>query len=165
MAIYYRSGNTNNSDTGRIVQVKIGTRSTVFSTTSSSYQDVVSESITPHDSGNKILIFCTLHTAGTDNNAQRLIRGGTVIFCGTGVSSRAAGMGGSMYDGHMGDTAQQNNGGVFLDSPNTTSATTYKLQVAASGGGTVYCGRDVTDNNNGQHTRNMQTLVLMEVAQ
>ena len=162
MPIFYGDGS--NSNSGRIIQVKFGYRATVFSTSSSSYQDVVSEAITPKESASKILIYCTLHTAGTDNNAQRLLRGSTVIFSGTGVSSRAAGFGGSMYDGHMGDTAQQNNGGVFLDSPNTTSAITYKLQVAASGGGTVYCGRDTTDNNNGQHTRNMQTLVLMEVA-
>ena len=149
---------------GKIGQVIQGTRASVFSTTSTSFVDVgLSASITPSASDSKILVFVSLYKAGTDNNTQRLLRNSTTIFAGNASGSRASGFGGAAYDGTLGDTTQLFNGGGFLDTPSTTSAITYKVQIAASGGGTVFVGRDTTDNNNAQHTRTMQTIILMEV--
>ena len=51
----------------------------------------------------------------------------------------------------------------FLDSPNTTSATTYKLQASiASDGGYVYINRPYIQDANGGNTAS--SLVLMEIA-
>ena len=53
MAIYYGDGS--NSSAGRIIQVVTGYRSSVFSTTSSSFTDIgLSASITPKESASKI---------------------------------------------------------------------------------------------------------------
>ena len=54
--------------------------------------------------------------------------------------------------------------GTFIDEPNTTSATTYKVQALVGGGGTVFFGRDKTGSTNNQHTRSIQRITLMEVA-
>ena len=51
----------------------------------------------------------------------------------------------------------------FLDSPSTTSATTYKIQAA---GGALFINRSQTDSDSsavGNH-RNTSTITLMEVA-
>ena len=51
----------------------------------------------------------------------------------------------------------------FLDSPNTTSATTYKIQGAAIGGATLYYGRGGADTDNAQHARTPQIITLTEI--
>ena len=49
----------------------------------------------------------------------------------------------------------------LLDSPNTTSQITHKLQVTTTGGGTAYLGRWGQDGNWNVRT----SLTLMEIAQ
>ena len=54
-------------------------------------------------------------------------------------------------------------GGSFLDSPATTSSTTYKVQVAAESGGTVLIGGSYNDA--GAYNQSVSsTLTLMEIA-
>jgi hypothetical protein len=56
-------------------------------------------------------------------------------------------------------------GGEFLDSPSTTSATTYKLQLAAGDSGqTVYFGRSFGDSNEFSRSRTPSFITVMEVA-
>ena len=52
---------------------------------------------------------------------------------------------------------------TFLDSPNTTSSTTYKIQGGAVGGGTLYYGRGTSDTDNIQHARTTNIITLTEV--
>jgi len=161
MAIEYGDGS--NSNTGRIIQVVTGNRTSVFSTTSSSFTDIgLSASITPKESASKILIFLTIYMSSNDNSSQRLLRGSTVIEAGTGSGSASRGFGGGFFCGSDADVMGQS--GTFIDSPNTTSATTYKVQALVGGGGTVFFGRDKTGSTNSQHTRSIQRITLMEVA-
>ena len=161
MAIHYHDGS--NSSTGRIIQVVSNARSSVFSTTSSSFTDIgLSASITPKESSSKILIFLTIYSSSNDNHSQRLLRGSTVIETGNSSGSRSLGFGGGFYCGSDADIGTMS--GTFIDEPNTTSSTTYKVQTLVGGGGTVYYGRDDSNGNNFQHTRSRQRITLMEIA-
>ena len=128
--------------TGKILQVVQGQRTTSFTTTSTSMVDVpdVSLSITPSATTSKVFVIVngigggTNATHGTEFN---LVRDSTAIGIGTGGSdnfsamllTRNADMG-------VGFTI------TYLDSPATTSATTYKLQMSTSNSdGTAVIGR------------------------
>ena len=52
--------------------------------------------------------------------------------------------------------------GIFLDSPNTTSAITYQVQWASEGGATGYLNRPVTQDSVGANVAS--TITAMEVA-
>ena len=111
---------------GHIVQVVEGTRTTGTNTASSSYVDAgLSASITPSSSSNKVLVIVAAgfgNTSSSKNNNVRIVRDSTEIR-----SFSRVGFSGS---GHI--NAHQ----VFtiLDSPSTTSATTYKVQYMTDGG-------------------------------
>jgi hypothetical protein len=53
----------------------------------------------------------------------------------------------------------------FLDSPSTTSATTYKIQVRANTANTVAVNRSVLDSDSSNLGRAVSTITLMEIAQ
>jgi hypothetical protein len=134
---------------------------TVFSTNveikSTSFTDTgLTASITPSSSSSKILVIVSQQTAFFENgNAERasyiqLLRGATVITDKQYLS--AAGVGGSTYlhltlDGSI----------VYLDSPATTSSTTYKTQASVSS----------TANDTGlsfNRGNGKSTITLMEIA-
>ena len=134
---------------GSIIQVVQGTFGGQFSTTSTSLVDQgLTATITPKSSTSKILATacCTLrasrdstYSIGGGFALMRTVSGGSTV-------SLSAGATGTNDDNitYMTDPTQGNlNFGMpisykALDSPNTTSATVYKLQVAAFGGGTLY---------------------------
>jgi len=54
----------------------------------------------------------------------------------------------------------------FLDSPNTTSATTYKIQIRQYGSGAWYVNRTHSDRDNADYEpRGTSVITLMEIAQ
>jgi len=115
--------------TGEVLQVVQGTvvtTETLF--TSATYADAVTVSITPSSSSNKILLVTSIfgQANGTaTNGALRLTRDSTAIA--TWVEwVRSSNYGGG--------TAQMTASLNYLDSPATTSAITYRLQVARTGG-------------------------------
>jgi hypothetical protein len=151
---------------GKVLQVLQTVKTDVFSTTSSSFVDVtgLSRTITPSSSSNKVLINVNLTTNSSDNSiAARLYRGSTLIAAGDGSSNRSRAFGGSSYSGHIGDTSVMPHNVMFLDSPNTTSEVTYKIQGAAVGGGTLYYGRGSSDADNSQHPRTPQIITVFEI--
>lgn len=123
---------------GGIVQIKQTLKTDVFSSESSSFTDVtgMSVSITPTSSTSKVLIQVSLAYGGEDNmyGAVNLLRGSTIVAqgdTGTGSNTRASfGLGGDNNNFQYKLVSATYN---FLDSPATTSSTTYKLQVAAVG--------------------------------
>ena len=134
---------------GHVVQVVQGEVLTQISNSSSSYGDVVTQAITPKFSSSKILIQCSGCATPQGNNALyfKLLRGSTEIGSGTG---------GGYYNvigaltnpsGHSTDAFDVKGFSIqFLDSPATTSATTYKLMAAAVNGTAKIGGRqDNTD--------------------
>jgi hypothetical protein len=124
---------------GKILQVVQTSKTDTFSTTSTSFTDVtgLSVAITPSSTSSKVLVMVSSNSStSSGNNAEmKLVRGSTDIFIGDddGSHSRAS------AQTRVSDT----NGCLtltfsFLDTPNTTSATTYKVQYNVQGGtGTI----------------------------
>jgi hypothetical protein len=137
--------------TGSIVQVVQTVKTDVFSTSSTSWIDWtgMSVTITPKSATNKILITLTSGVSNdTANSFQyvKLVRGSTDIALGDASGSATR----CWIDGAFGnvaslyDVTQKGLAGSFLDSPATTSATTYKVQVIRTLSGTAYFGRTAT---------------------
>ena len=126
---------TNTMPTGSVLQVVSTTKTDVFSTTSGSFVDItgLSVSITPTSASNKILVLLSFTMAGTGNAFSRLMRGSTAIFIGDARGTRDRVSTGDGYTGGV-DNANMSNSITYLDSPATTSATTYKLQLRAETG-------------------------------
>ena len=143
MGIEYGDGSS--SDAGRIVQIVQTVKTDSFSsTTANSFFDItgMSVSITPKSSSNKVLVLVNLEVSmPSELSIYRLLRGSTVINVST-VGSLLNGFG--MCDGEAYQQESRSTEDVtctFLDSPNTTSSTTYKIQCEKNGGGTMQVNR------------------------
>ena len=154
------------NNTGNILQVKQVIKTDSFSTTSTSPVDVtgLSVSITPSSSSNKVLVMCSMALGFDDANFTygRLLRGSTQIGEADAASNRPRPTF-MAYDSNEGMVEMVNF--TFLDSPNTTSATTYKLQVQVASSGTSTVGRSFRElDQTGFDPRCSSTITLMEVA-
>ena len=102
----------------------------------------MSVSITPQSSSNKILILVNMEVSAPDELCLfRLLRGSTVINVST-IGSLLNGFG--MVDGEAYSSSNRCTEDVtctFLDSPATTSSTTYKIQCQKNGGSTMRLNR------------------------
>jgi len=148
--------------TGHVLQVLQGERLTMLSIASNSYTDVVTQAITPKFSTSKILIQCSGVANSDQNNACyfKVFRDSTEIGSGTG---------GDYYNVIGAVTTPTHSSGSgfdvkgvsiqYLDSPSTTSATTYRLKAAAYNGATNIGGRG-GNNDIAVPTR----ITLMEIA-
>ena len=152
---------------GKVLQVVSTTKTDPFSLTSATYTDVtgLTVSITPTSASNKVLAFFTIQGVGTIGGTVgfwRAVRDATAIGVGTGVSSRVAASGG--FD------VGANNQGIYsgsltiLDSPATTSAVTYKVQIRNQGSSTVYVNRTEGDADSADSVRSVSSITVMEVA-
>lgn len=151
---------------GHIIQVKrvklgeLGTSSTTF-TDIPNQDSSVGLSITPSSASNDILIMFENHVyvTGASSNSWRtgnirLLRGGSYIFGETGDSEYGEGV----YFADSTDRLMTYSMRHHLDSPNTTSEITYKLQALSRDGSTA-----VYFNRNAYGSQGMMT--LMEIAQ
>ena len=151
--------------TGAVMQVVSTTKTDTFATNpSSSFIDVtgLSVSITPSSTNSKVLINISISGGGSTgvNIAHfRLLRDSTVIYAGDTAGSRTLGFTQSIDSDA---NASQSSSGVFLDSPSTTSATTYKIQTYSNG--IVYVNRSKDDSNEANRSRNASTILAMEIA-
>jgi len=151
---------------GHGVQVVQTQKTDTFTTTSTSFVDVpgLSVTITPKSSSSKILILGSLSGNGQHNTwglMPRLLRGSTAINVATGQGNRIQAMAMMEVAGGAFATVPI----AFLDSPATTSATTYKIQVRVNSANTSHIGRGITDSDNTTYARSTQTLIAMEIAQ
>jgi hypothetical protein len=116
---------------GKVLQVVQGTLTSEFSTTSTTYQDTgLTVTITPSSATSKVMVYVAAKvgaerpTAGTANWADlNLLRASTQLQTHiVGYQGFASSTGAEIY-------APANFS--YLDSPATTSATTYKVQIKA----------------------------------
>ena len=149
---------------GSVIQVVSVIKTDSFTTTSTSLVDItgLSVSITPTSASSKILILVNVRGTSSDATANAgdsgitLLRGATAIAVSTAGSLKN--FMGQLSGRNIGSTAVTASASVsFLDSPGTTSATTYKLQGLA-GGGTLFINRD-QDGGNGS----VSSITLMEI--
>ena len=158
------------SGSGQIIKQVVQTVKTdAWSSTSTSYVDItgMSATITPTNSANKILVMVSLAiAAGTEHGGAQLVRGSTSLGLGdaAGSATRA-----TMYALRMQNVgtnaAGTGTGYMYLDSPATTSATTYKVQAICPTGNTVAVNQSANlgsiDSN---YWRVSSTITLFEVA-
>jgi len=141
---------------GTVIQTVFGTVDGQVSSNSSTFADTnLNATITPTSSSNKILVSVFQNGVYKDGSAAagcqiQLLRGSTVI---SQLAKRAGG------DNGTGGAAVMSIGTVgnqVLDSPSTTSATTYKTQFkSASNAATVYVQVYTCDS----------TIILQEITQ
>ena len=164
MAINFPEGTQNYPC--KIVQVVATPKYNTFSTSSNSFVDVndLNVTITPKSSSNKILIMVDIKCGSSTNGAEyfaRLLRGSTLIYGGNSSGREECFYGTE-------DTEDQfrmdHAGANFLDSPSTTSATTYKVQIRNNNTGhTIYINRTGADTNSGGYPRTASSIIAMEV--
>lgn len=156
---------------GAVLQVLQATKTDTFSVTGSDFTDVtgLSISITPSSSSNKILVLTHLHidsTVGGYTNPWRIMRNSTAIAIGdaSGSKRQATSTGTSVYT--TGPLQGVHQAAMWLDSPSTTSSTTYKIQVATytNSAGTTFINRGGTDDDNINHSRTASSIIVMEIA-
>ena len=96
--------------------------------------------------------------------ACRLMRDSTAISLPTDAGSRSVGT--VAHQGSGGNMIDMNAALFFLDSPATTSATTYKIQAACEqSGGTYYFNRGGTSANNSTVYGTTSSITVLEIAQ
>jgi hypothetical protein len=139
---------------------------TTFSTASTSYVDLtgLSVSITPTLNTSKVLVLAQLNYgySGDISIVLQLVRGSTAIDIGAVSGASAVGtIGGGNGGGINAVTALIPGPVVFLDSPATTSATTYKMQMKVTSG-TGYINRTGRDNASFD-MRGASTITVIEV--
>ena len=154
---------------GGIIQVVSTVKTDTFSTTSTSFTDITgySVSITPKFSSSKILIMGTLVAGYGVSSAYalyfRLMRGSTPICVGDSDGNKTQASFGTQGLANTDTTISFPF--QFLDSPNTTSATTYKVQATSENPQTLYINRSLeTDGNAAIVARFASTLTVMEVS-
>jgi len=119
---------------GQVIQVVTATDTTTRSTTSSSFataSNTLSVSITPSSASNKIFVTCTCGIAMSSTAHT----GAITIF--RGATDLGSGAGGMSYFKNIADDGFPTSVSV-LDSPSTTSSTTYQIYVKNVSGGTTY---------------------------
>ena len=153
---------------GKIGQVVQTSKSDTFSSSSSSLTDItgMSAAITPTASSSKVLVLVNMNATvtATDRYAFfQLLRGTTAIHLGDASSNRqrcsfvvsAYGSSVNIFERSI----------MFLDSPSTTSATTYKMQglVQSDSSPSFVVNRTNADDDTAANGRSASTITLMEV--
>lgn len=152
---------------GKVLQVVQGTLNTRVSTTSATFSDTgLTVSITPSATSSRIAIFMVVGGSGCSSNsgimALNLVRNSTTLAQGTATGSSAiatSAIGGyGDFNVSLGSVSIN-----YVDSPATTSATTYKIQFAST-----YNSHTVTFNgsyNNAgvYNTATYAAIIAMEI--
>ena len=154
--------------TGAVLQVKqtVKTDTTSYSN-AGSFADIagMSVTITPSSSSSNILVFPDLGLASNDMTNYhciwRILRGSTAIAESTTATSAQLKGTGGMHRGANGANAYfLGHSKMFIDSPNTTSATTYKCQWSAfDNNATLYLNRRGSNLSVGS----ISTITVMEI--
>ena len=153
---------------GHVIQVVSTTKSDVFSMTSTTFTDVtgLSVSITPSSTSSKILVFAEIkfNGQGSERTYFRLMRDSTAVCIGDAAGSRPRISAG----GHQSQSIYTLEGDSinYLDSPATTSATTYKVQMRGlDNENAIYVNRSRDDRDTANYEpRSASTITVMEIA-
>lgn len=158
---------------GNVLQVVSATKTDTASgnnlMSSGNWSSVLQVSITPTSATSKILVVYTIVTGGNTTSGDvsvisRLVRGSTAICIGDAAGTRNRTTSGNTWPSRTDMTTQFSMN--FLDSPATTSSTTYSVQLACrgTGGGTWYCNRSQDDYDGIEGYRSASTITVMEIA-
>ena len=150
---------------GKILQVvqTVKTDTTSLSSTTT-YTDIsgMTVDITPSASSSKVLVIFNANLSNLSNGHVdiRLVRDSTAIAIGDSSSNRAQVTVSKEAAGHGNGLEERSM--TYLDSPSTTSATTYKLQWK-TGLVDAVLNRSKDDTDNIHSPRGVSTITVMEV--
>ena len=151
----------------RVLQVVSVAKTDTFTTTSATFVDVtgLTVSITPSSATSKILVLASVSGNGQSGAAALqgiLVRGVTPIAVGDAAGSRTQTTFGNIENP---SSDQDSSPIMFLDSPATTSSTTYKIQIRSTvSGQTVVINRSFGDVNAASGSRGISTITVMEIS-
>jgi hypothetical protein len=153
---------------GSVLQVVQSYRTSGLSTTSATYVDILSATLTPTSSSSKFLVMCTGQESiyGGDGNSysvHTILRNSTEIYLGDASASATRASAGRF--GRQGSNYSDAVSFMYLDSPSTASAITYKWQFKSIRGPswTVFIGGAGRDSYVGD-ARVPTNLIIMEIA-
>ena len=153
---------------GKVLQVVSTTKTDTFSHQAETAVDItgMTATITPATTSSKILIMVHLalgSSGGLANQSIQLFRDSTQIALGDASGNWIRGM----FEPQQRHTSQYEGwteSSQFLDSPSTTSATTYKLTLASTSGSKVfYLNMNGGAGSGTDDTRAISTITLMEI--
>jgi hypothetical protein len=143
---------------GKVLQVVQGTTSTSTTIATTTYTDTtLTATITPSATSSKILVitmqnYCNFANTNAAYSAIKLVRGATDVY----VSPSNFGLGGTYAAGASAVESRGTSSIVYLDSPSSTSALTYKTQArpenTASSQNVIF-----------QQSANPSSIVLIEI--
>jgi len=154
---------------GKVLQVVSTVKSNSFSATTAAaaFTDVtdLSVAITPTANTSKILVLASVNgqsQVGGNLSAIRIVRNSTAIFIGDAAGSRTRA---STQLAQVSQDAMLGTALTFLDSPATTSSTTYKIQGCSTqtADGYFYINRSATDTDNAGYIRAASSITVMEI--
>ena len=149
---------------GKLGQVVSTNLASTFSTSAVAYTDItgLSVSITPTAATSKVLVLVGFQASVSADIAVmfQLVRGSTAIDIGDAAGSRSRASFANVYNDNLFQLGTFNLN--FLDSPNTTSATTYKMQMFTNSG-TAYVNRTGLDNDAATRPRTAANITVMEI--
>ena len=161
-----------NKTAGTVLQVVSTIKQDTFSMSGASFVEItgLTASITPTTTSNKVLVQVSLGRVGPNiavgaTVAFQLLRGATVIGAGTPSGSQLA----TSFVATSSTNGNYSCGGFafqFLDSPSTTSATTYSVKMLAESSTTAYINRSFTGGTGSTtyESASSSTITLMEIA-
>lgn len=154
-----------NMASGSVLQVVSYTKTDTFSTNSTSWVDITgfNLSITPTSATSKILVLTDVSIGAPSggNGVVRLLRDGNLINAGDAAGSRPR-----TFSGHDSNPyGLYRVAGSYVDSPATTSAINYKLQMQVSTG-TAGIGRTSNDRDSALYDPRAPSgsITLLEIA-
>jgi hypothetical protein len=150
---------------GKVLQITQSVLTSAVAATSSTYIDVMSGTITPSSSSSKVLVYFCINIGwgGNGHLSGIILRNGTQIFMGDAAGSRTRDTWG--FDPGNGETVSPFPA-IYLDSPATTSALTYKLQMKSTPNSpyAFYVNRSASDADAGYRSRTASSIILMEIS-
>jgi hypothetical protein len=155
---------------GTILQVVSTAKTDTFTTTSASFTTVtgLTATITPRATSSKIVVLGQIaygpHSGGTDTRmgAFKITRGGTDVYVGDAEGNRLQ----AVFGGRSNNRGDEvfSDSISFVDSPNSTSALTYQVEVRRNVSGAVFINRSSLNNNDADNVKGASSITLMEVA-
>jgi hypothetical protein len=157
---------------GAVLQVVSTIKQDTFSMSGASFVEItgLTATITPTTTSNKVLVQVSLGRVGPNiavgaTVAFQLLRGATVIGAGTPSGSQLA----TSFVATSSTNGNYSGGGFafqFLDSPSTTSATTYSVKMLAESSTTAYINRSFTGGTGSAtfESASSSTITVMEIA-
>ena len=152
---------------GNVIQVVTATKSDTASTSSNTTADItgMSVSITPQSVSSRFYVMASFVVGAPSAHASVVLnRNGTDIGIGDTAGSRAR-LTASTCSGNPAANQPVSMSLMYVDSPATTSALTYKIKWRSNDNGvTVYLNRTDVDADNTGYGRFISTITVMEIA-